>query len=82
MNVFAGKLVARAAVLIAAYVAGPVVQGLAAQAGLSVSVDPLKLQAGMMLLANAAFEWLKARRMDNPNSPAVQTDPSKITPAA
>ncbi len=77
LNVFLGKLVARAAVIIAAYVAGPIVQGLATKAGVTVSVDPLKLQVEMMLLANAAFEWFKARRMANPNSPAVQTDARK-----
>ncbi len=77
LNVFLGKLVARAAILIAAYVAGPIVQGLATKAGISVAVDPAKLQVELMLLANAAFEWFKARRMANPNSPAVQTDASK-----
>lgn len=83
LNVFAGKLVARAAVLIAAYIAGPVVQGLAAKAGLSIAADPAKVQAGLMVAFNAAFEWFKARRMANPASPAVQTDPAKIAaPAA
>jgi hypothetical protein len=77
LNVFLGKLVARAALIIAAYVAGPVVQNLAVKAGVSVSVDPAKLQVELMLLANAAFEWFKARRMANPNSPAVQTDAKK-----
>ena len=78
LNVFLGKIVARTAVLAAAYVAGPVVQGLAAKAGVQVAVDPVKLQVELMILANAAFEWFKKRRMANPVSPATQTDPSKL----
>src|ERR1035437_1661328 len=77
LNVFLGKLVARTAILIAAFVAGPVVQGLAAKAGIQVAIDPVKLGAELMVLGNAAFEWFKARRMANPNSPAVQTDAAK-----
>ncbi len=78
LNKFAGKLVARAAVTIAAYVAGPVVQGLAAKAGVSISINPGELEAALIVGAHGVFEWFKARRMANPASPAVQTDKSKI----
>ena len=77
LNVALGKFATRAAILIAAYVAGPIVQGLAAKAGLQIAIDPAKLQVEMMIGANAAFEWFKARRAANPNSPAIQTDASK-----
>lgn len=78
LNIFVGKVVARTAVMLAGYVAGPVVQSLAGKAGVSVSVDPLKLQAAMMIALQIGFEYFKARRMANPNSPAVQTDSSKV----
>ena len=72
LNKFAGKLLARAAVSIAAFVAGPVVQGFAAKAGLHVSVDPLELQAGLVLAGQAAFEWYKDWR----NKPAAPAAPA------
>ena len=78
LNVALGKAVARVAVVIAAYVAGPVVQGLANKAGIGVSVDPKQLELGLQAGAHIAFEWFKARRAANPNSPAVQTDKSKL----
>lgn len=77
MNVALGKAVARVAIVIAAYISGPVVQGLAAKAGISVAVDPVKLQAELLSLCLIAFELFKARRAANPNSPTVQTDSSK-----
>lgn len=77
LNKFVGKLIARAAVTVAGFVAGPLIQGKAAQLGFSISVDPQTLEAGGTALAHAAFEWFKARRAANPNSPAVQTDSSK-----
>ncbi len=62
-NAFAGKVAARAAVSIAAYVAGPVIQGIANQAGIHVSIDPAELSTGMTLAGHAAFEWFKAWRL-------------------
>ncbi len=53
---------------------------LLAAVGLQVTVVPVN---GVLLgsvavgLAQVAFEWLKARRAANPNSPTVQTDASK-----
>lgn len=83
LNVFAGKIVARAAVTIAAYVASASTQALLGRAGLSVQIDQAELTAGIIAGAHAAFEWFKARRMANPTSPAVQTDAAKLaTPAA
>ena len=76
LNVFAGKLIAHAAVLLSAYVAGPVVQTIAAKVGITVAIDPVKLQAELMVLFLSAYKWFEARRMANPNSPAVQTDPT------
>ena len=80
LNVFAGKMIARAAVLIAGYVAGPVVQGIAGKAGVSLSVDSGELSGAMMIGFNWLFEWFKKRRMASPASPATQTDPKLITP--
>ena len=73
-NVFAGKVLARAAVTVAAYIAGPVVQGIAAKAGVKISVDPAELQAGMVLGAHAAYEWYKNLRAKAP-APAVPDAP-------
>jgi len=73
-NELAGKLVARAAVTIAAVVAGPIVQGYAHQFGVPIGpVDPVQLAAGMTLAAHGAFELWKAWR-------AKATAP--VTPAA
>lgn len=81
MNVALGKLVARIAIIAASYVAGPVIQGFAGKVGIGLSVDPVKLQAELLTLAMAAFEWFKARRAANPASVTVQTDPAKVAPA-
>ena len=76
-NKLAGKLVARAAVTIAAYLMSNPVQALLAKAGLSLAVDQSELTAGLIAGAHAAYEWFKAKRAASPNSPAVQTDASK-----
>lgn len=80
LNVLLGKLVARGAVLLAGFIMGPVVQGLAAQAGVDLHVDTMKLTGGLMIAANAGFEWFKARRMADPSSPAVQTNTALLPP--
>ena len=77
LNVALGKYLGQAAILIAAYVAGPIVQGLAAKVGITVAIDPAKLQVELMTLALGAYHWFLARRAANPNSPVVQTDASK-----
>lgn len=69
LNKFAGKLIARGAVLAAAWIVGQAAKG-------HISLDPAEVSGLLMLGASSAFEWLKARRMKNPNSPAVQTDKS------
>lgn len=74
LNVFLGKALTRLAIVAVAYVAGPVVQGLAAKAGLTVSIDPVKLQAELIALSLLALEWFKKRRAANPASVTVQTD--------
>ena len=80
LNVAIGKAVSRGAVLIAAYLSGPIVQGIAAQAGITLAVDQKELAGGLMLGANWLFEWFKARRAKNPASPAVQTNPALVAP--
>lgn len=84
LNVLAGKLVARAAVTIVAWVGSVGVQAMLKQAGVSVQIDPAELTTGLIAGGHAIFEWLKAKRMKNPESPAVQTDPKLMppTPAA
>ena len=80
LNRFAGKIIARAAVTIAAYAAGPLVAIIAAKTGIHIPLDQAEIQASLILGAQAVFEWFKARRMKNSNSPAVQTD-SRLLPA-
>ena len=77
-NVLAGKVVARLAVTIVAYVASAPIQALLAKAGVAVSIDPAELTTGLIAAAHAVFEWFKAKRAANPDSPAVQTDPAKL----
>lgn len=77
LNKFLGKVVARIAVVIVGYVASTPIQALLAQVGVHASINQSELTAGMIALANTAFEWFKKRRMANPMSPAVQTDASK-----
>lgn len=63
-NKFAGKLLARAAVTIAAYAASAPAQAILSKAGISVTVDPAEMTAGMIAGAHAAYEWFKKRRAD------------------
>lgn len=58
-NKFAGKLLARAAVTVCAYLASGAI-------GVKVDIDPTELATAVQLGAHAAYEWLKARR----NKPA------------
>lgn len=67
LNKFAGKIIARAAVTLAGYLASGAL-------GASVNIDPNELTALGIAGAHAVFEWIKARRMKNPASAAVQTD--------
>lgn len=80
LNVLAGKILARAAVTIAAYLATAPAQALLKSLGISVVIDQADLAAGLIALFHAAFEWFKARRMVNPLSPAVQTNPALVPP--
>lgn len=62
-NVMLGKLVARACVTIAAFVASSAVQAALAHYGVhGVTVDPVELNTGLVLAAHAAYEWFKAWR--------------------
>ena len=73
LNVFLGKLVARGVVLATAWLVGQA-------ASAHIQLDPAQVSGALVLGANSLFEWVKARRMANPASPAVQTDP-KLLPA-
>ena len=77
LNRFGGKILARLAVTIVAYLASAPIQALLAKAGISLAVNPDELTAGLIAGAHAIFEWFKARRAANPASPAIQTDASK-----
>lgn len=70
---FAGKVLARAAVTFAAWVASTAVQGALARAGIHATVDPSELTTGMIAAGHAAFEWFKAWRA----SKKAGTQPSK-----
>lgn len=70
LNKFAGKLIARGAVLVAGLLVGQA-------ASFQVSLDPAEVQAAVVLAFNSLFEYIKARRMANPTSAAVQTDANK-----
>lgn len=72
LNKFAGKIIARGAVIL-----GGIVVGKAASA--HITLDQTEVIAAFTAGANWIFEWFKARRMKNPSSPAVQTDLSKVT---
>lgn len=88
LNKFWGKIVARATVGLAGAIAAGLVSpkpasllASAAAHGVSLSVDPNAVAAAVVTAGSMAghwiFEWFKARRMANPNSPAVQTDDTK-----
>lgn len=75
LNKFVGKLIARGAVILASVIVGKA-------ASAHISLDQAEVIGAITLAANGLFEWIKARRMANPASPAVQTDLSKVVPAA
>lgn len=75
-NVLIGKLVARMVVTLVAALSSAAVKPILAQFGLHIEIDQAELTTGMIAAAHAAYEWFKARRMANPASPAVQTDPT------
>ena len=58
-NKLLGQLIARAAVTVAAYAAGPVATAALGKVGVSVSVDPNALAAGVQGLAHVAYSWVK-----------------------
>ncbi len=61
-NKLLGKIIARAALTGAAFVAGPKVSGLLGQVGVSVSVSPEALGAALTVGAHWAYEHYKAWR--------------------
>lgn len=86
MNVFAGKILARAAVSIAGAIVGaaaaPVIAGHPLP---GIVLDQVQISEFLVAVGagagHAIFEWFKAKRMANPLSPTVQTDPAKAQPA-
>ena len=77
LNKFLGKIIARAAVSAAALAAGPEATALFGKAGLSLSVDPTELAAGMLAAGHGLFEWFKAWRL----SKAADAAPKAAEPA-
>jgi hypothetical protein len=75
-NKILGQLIARAAVTAAAYAAGPVAQAALGKAGLSVSVDPNALAAGVQGFMHIAYSWIKAKFAPSPAAPAAQSAPN------
>jgi hypothetical protein len=62
-NVFLGKVVARACVTVASFVASSAVQAALAHYGVhGVTVDPVELNTAAIALGHASFEWFKAWR--------------------
>lgn len=78
MNKFAGKAIARLAIVGAGLVCGKLLPLITAKTGVPVAVSEAdvvsSITGGLMLV----FEYVKARRAANPNSPTVQTDSSKL----
>lgn len=68
LNQFGGKLIARGVVLASAFI-------VAQAAAEGLTLNPVEVTGALMIWADWAFEWFKKRRMANPNSPAIQTDP-------
>lgn len=68
LNKFAGKIIARAAVGIAAYLASGSI-------GATISIDPNELTLAMTLGAQAVFEWFKKWRA--PKAAAAVAEPAK-----
>lgn len=81
LNVFVGKLVARACVTVAAFVASQGVQAALAHYGVhGVTIDPVELNTGAIALGHAAFEWFKAWRLKQ-TAPGTVSLPNQ-TPSA
>lgn len=61
---FAGKLLARAAVTLAGFLASEPVAAALAKVGISITsqVDQEAFVAGLIALGHAAFEWFKNRK--------------------
>lgn len=76
-NKLAGKLIARAAVTAAAYLAGPMVNMIAAKTGVHITLDAGELEASMIMGAHAAFEMFKAWRS---KSSAPKAEPAAAAP--
>lgn len=72
LNVFVGKLVARACVTVASFAASAGVQAALAHYGVhGVTIDPVELNAGAVLLGHSAFEAFKAWHMKSQAAPVV-----------
>lgn len=77
LNKLAGQVIARLSILAATLVSGPLAAYVTAKTGVHLTVSPVEVQMAVGSLLTLAFGKLKAMRMANPNSPAVQTDASK-----
>ena len=76
-NVYGGKIVARGATLAAAWIFSKALPLIAAKTGVVIPFTEAQILGSLLAASMWAFEEIKRRRMANPASPAVQTDPSK-----
>jgi len=67
---FAGKIVARMAVTMAAAVASGPVAAMLAKMGIVIAINDAELATGMIALAHAAYEMLKAKMKAPAAAPA------------
>ena len=74
MNIAAGKAITRLALLAAAVICGKLLPIVTAYTGVPITVKPEDVVASVTGALLLGFEWFKAKRAANPNSPTVQTD--------
>lgn len=79
-NVYGGKIVARGATLGAAWIFSKLLPLIAAKTGVVIPFTEAQILGSLLSASMWAFEEVKRRRMANPASPAVQTDPAKVIP--
>ena len=77
MNRFAGKAITRLSLLVAGVICGKLLPAITAYTGVPIAVSQADVVASVTGALLLGFEWIKAKRAANPNSPTVQTDASK-----
>ena len=69
LNVFLGKIIARAAVTIAGLAAAGGIHDALSAYGVQVQIDPTLLAGGTTVAAHALFEWVKKSRLATAAAP-------------